>query len=110
EGDVPPAVRAELAGVVVGLSAPVETVLRDEVPLLAGDLAGLAADADGRVREEPHPLGPVVAVGGPSRRRAGELDGVLELLDDVHVFLVSSGSTRSAPSRSACALDRSPSA
>src|SRR5207248_1379826 len=46
EGDMPPGIRVELAGVVVGLARPDEPVLRDEVPLLARDLAGLAADAD----------------------------------------------------------------
>ena len=52
ERDVAPGVRAERAGVVVRVARPDEAVLGDEVPLLAGDLAGLAADADRRVGEE----------------------------------------------------------
>src|SRR5256885_4641196 len=75
EGDVAPGVRAELGGVVVGLTGPGEAVLRDEVPLLAGDLARLAADADRRVREEPHAgllLGPVPLRAG---RRRGDRRG-----------------------------------
>src|SRR5439155_19129792 len=52
ERDVPPRVRAELRGVVVGLARPDHSVLGHEVPLLACDLAGLAADADRRVGEE----------------------------------------------------------
>src|SRR5205823_9987847 len=46
EGDVPPGVRVELAGVVVRVAGPDEAVLREHVPLLARDLARLAADAD----------------------------------------------------------------
>src|SRR5581483_10106349 len=55
EGDVAPAVRAQRRGVVVRLARPDEPVVGHEVPLLARHLAGLAADADRGVREEPHP-------------------------------------------------------
>ena len=41
-----------MAGVVVGISRPMETVIRHFVPFLAGDFAGLAADANARVGEE----------------------------------------------------------
>src|SRR5439155_11712768 len=63
EGDVAPGVRAELGGVVVRLAGPDHAVLGDEVPLLTGDLAGLAADADRRVREEADALLRLRAVG-----------------------------------------------
>ena len=54
ELDVAPGVRAQGAGVVVGAAEQlVDPVLRDPVPLLAGHLAGLAADADRGVGEEP---------------------------------------------------------
>src|SRR5207245_4225979 len=52
ERDVPPRVRAERRRVVVRLAGKDEPVLRNEIPLLARDLARLAADADGRVGEE----------------------------------------------------------
>src|SRR5439155_252032 len=55
EGDVAPGVRVQFAGVVVGVPGPGESVLGNEVPLLAGDLAGFAADADRRVGEEAEP-------------------------------------------------------
>jgi hypothetical protein len=76
EGDVTPAVRVQLAGVVVRVAGPDEPVVGHEVPLLAGDLAGLAADADRRVGEEPDAgldLEPVgrVAVGGSHSARPG---------------------------------------
>ena len=45
EGDVAPGVGTEAPGVVVGLRQEVQSVGRDVVPLLARDLAGLAADA-----------------------------------------------------------------
>ena len=63
EGDVPPGVCVQLAGVVVGVSRPGEPVLGHEVPLLAGHFARLAADADGRVREEAQPRLRLAAVG-----------------------------------------------
>src|SRR5262249_41415922 len=44
----------ERRGVVVALAGPLQAVLRDQVPLLAGNLARLAADADGGVGEEAH--------------------------------------------------------
>src|SRR5919108_731154 len=56
EGDVPPGVGPEGQRVVVGVAADAQRpVLGDQVPLLAGDLAGLAADADAGVGEKPHP-------------------------------------------------------
>ena len=51
--DVPPGRRAEVAGVVVRISGPGETVIRDLVPFLACDFAGLAADANARVGKKP---------------------------------------------------------
>src|SRR6185503_18708733 len=56
ERDVAPRVRAQLRRVVVRLARPDHPVLGNEVPLLAGDLAGLAADADRGVGEEADPL------------------------------------------------------
>ena len=53
EGGMPPGAGAQRAGVVVGRPKQLEvTVARVVVPLLAGDLAGLAADADRGVGEE----------------------------------------------------------
>ena len=53
EGDVPPGAGAERAGVVVGRPEQFQVaVARVVVPLLAGHLAGLAADADRGVGEE----------------------------------------------------------
>ena len=49
---VPPVLRVQLPGVVVAV-AERRLVARQLVPLLAGHLAGLAADADARVGEEP---------------------------------------------------------
>ena len=43
---------AKVAGVVVGISRPGETVVRHFVPFLARDLASFAADADGRISEK----------------------------------------------------------
>src|SRR5207248_9241775 len=63
-----PRVGAELAGVVVAVPRPLEPILWDEVPLLARDLARLAADAYRRVREEPDARLGVLAVGGGHRR------------------------------------------
>ena len=50
--DVSPCRRAEVAGVVVGISRPCESVVRHLVPFFARDLASLAADANTRVGEE----------------------------------------------------------
>src|SRR6059058_4861138 len=55
ESNVSPRVGAEHAGVVEGHAEQLVAVVRDGVPLLARDLAGLAADADRGVGEEPHP-------------------------------------------------------
>src|SRR4029450_6870390 len=56
EGDVAPGAGPQGHGVVVGVPAQAEgPVLGDHVPFLAGDLAGLAADAHRGVGEEPHP-------------------------------------------------------
>ncbi|MDN5635548.1 MAG: diguanylate cyclase, partial [Brevibacterium sp.] len=53
EGDMSPRVGAEAARVVIRGAEELEgPVLRVVVPLLAGDLAGLAADADRGIREE----------------------------------------------------------
>src|SRR5262245_35976057 len=52
ERDVAPGVGAQTSRVVVGVGQEVQPVVRQQVPLLAGDLAGLAADADRAVGEE----------------------------------------------------------
>ena len=52
--DMSPCRRAEVAGVVVGISRPREAVIRDLVPFFASDLASLAADANTRVGKEAH--------------------------------------------------------
>src|SRR5438067_3755083 len=52
EGDVTPGRRAQVLAVVVGEPGEAEAVVRQLVPLLAGHLAGLAADAERRVGEE----------------------------------------------------------
>src|SRR5207249_10045744 len=72
-----PRVRAELRRVVVRLPGPHHSVVRYEVPFLAGDLAGLAADADRGVGEEADPFLRLRAIGAmrvhaaPPRTRAG---------------------------------------
>src|SRR5690606_24113210 len=53
EGDVPPGRGAEVGGVVVRHRSEDLPVVGELVPLLARDLAGLAADAEGGVGEEP---------------------------------------------------------
>ena len=58
EGDVAPGGRAQVDGVVVAEASPPEVVRRQLVPLLAGDLAGLAADAQRRVGQEADRAGP----------------------------------------------------
>ena len=87
---------------VLSYDSPVQTqaVLGDEVPLLAGDLAGLAADADRGVGEEADPLLRARRRSYPARRRisstnarsacpagAGRADADRERLHllDVHV-------------------------
>jgi hypothetical protein len=52
--DVAPGRRAEVAGVVVGISRPGEAVIRHLVPFLARDLTRLAADANGRVGKKSY--------------------------------------------------------
>src|ERR1017187_124106 len=52
EGDMAPRARPETTGVVVRHAEHLEAVLGDAVPLLAGDLARLAPDADRAVSEE----------------------------------------------------------
>ena len=52
--DVPPGRRAEVAGVVVRISGPGETVIRDLVPFLASDFTCFATDTNARVGEEAH--------------------------------------------------------
>src|SRR5204862_1254952 len=51
ERHVAPAIRPQGAAVVVGLAGESEPPGRDLVPFLAGDLARLAADADGGIGE-----------------------------------------------------------
>src|SRR5690606_8941295 len=51
-GDVPPGSAAQVAGVVVAVGGEADVVHRQLVPLLAGDLTRLAADAEGRVGHE----------------------------------------------------------
>jgi hypothetical protein len=55
EGNVAPGVGPQRGCVVVGTTRENEAVVGDEVPLFAGNLAGLAADADRRVGEEADP-------------------------------------------------------
>ena len=43
---MPPGGAGELGGVVIAVAGPFEAVRRELIPLFAGDLAGLAADAD----------------------------------------------------------------
>src|SRR4029077_15974145 len=52
--DVPPGRCAEMAGIVVRISRPGESVVRNLVPFFARDLASLAANANARVGEESH--------------------------------------------------------
>src|SRR5205823_4715881 len=54
ERDVPPGGGAEIASVVVAEAGEAQVVHRQLVPLLAGDLARLAADAERGIREETH--------------------------------------------------------
>src|SRR5206468_6082520 len=68
KGHVAPGVGRELPGVVVALPREPDIVGGQVVPLLAGDLAGLAADADGRVGEEAvGPAGDDLDAGGQLR-------------------------------------------
>ena len=53
EGNMAPGAGTETTGVVVRHAEHLQPVLGDAVPLLAGDLARLAADADRAVGEEP---------------------------------------------------------
>jgi hypothetical protein len=52
--DVTPGRRAEVAGVVVGISRPRESIVRHLVPFLASDFTCFATDANARVGEEAH--------------------------------------------------------
>src|SRR5262249_43212682 len=54
ERHVSPGVGAEAARVVIGVGEEVKAIVRQQVPFLAGDLAGLAADADRAVGEETY--------------------------------------------------------
>ena len=74
ERDVPPGAGTERTGVVVRGTEQLQiAVPRDSVPLLAGDLAGLAADADRGVGEETlalprlRPVGVARRVGRPAQ-------------------------------------------
>src|SRR4029453_235140 len=70
EADVPPGAGPQGQGVVVGVAAdPQRPVLGDQVPFLAGDLAGLAADADAGVGEEAHPRPGLAVVAAPESGR-----------------------------------------
>src|SRR3954452_21360137 len=53
EMDVPPRHRAEIAVIVVAMTGKFEIISGQQVPFLAGDLAGLAAYAQRRVGEKP---------------------------------------------------------
>src|SRR3954454_23781624 len=66
---VPPCRRAQMTGVVIGISRPNESVIRDVVPFFAGHFAGFAADADRRVGEETD-LNMLLHVGVPALVRA----------------------------------------
>src|SRR5581483_424211 len=100
ESDVAPGVRVELAGVVVGLPRPLAPVLRHEVPLLARDLARLAADADRGVGEEADARLLPLAVLLPAVRLGG--------LDHAHVRSLTPGRARvrNSSTRSGSALPR----
>ena len=50
--NMPPGGRAEVAGVVVRIARPDETVVRHLVPFFARDLARFATDAHGWISEE----------------------------------------------------------
>src|SRR2546423_15608675 len=50
--NMPPRGRAEVAGIVVRIPRPDETVVRHLVPFFARDLAGFATDAHGWISEE----------------------------------------------------------
>src|SRR5204862_5448607 len=54
ELDVAPVLRVELTGVVERVGRELGRIPLELIPLLARDLARLAADADRRVREESH--------------------------------------------------------
>src|SRR5438034_11536235 len=49
---MPPGRGAHRAGVVIGETAPVETIFADAVPFLAGNFARLAANAQRRIGEK----------------------------------------------------------
>jgi hypothetical protein len=49
---VPPCRSAKVAGVVVRISGPRETIIRDLVPFFASDFASFAADANAWIGEE----------------------------------------------------------
>src|SRR4029077_6687644 len=52
--DMSPGRRAEMAGVVVRISRPGETVIRHLVPFFARDLASLTSNANSRVGKKSH--------------------------------------------------------
>src|SRR4029453_10067415 len=69
EGDVAPGAGPQGPGVVVGVAGEAQRpVLGGQVPLLAGALPGLAADADRGVGEEPDPRPGLAVVAAPERR------------------------------------------
>src|SRR3954470_25075509 len=74
EAHVAPRRPPQRAGVVIARSAAEPDVVgRQVVPLLAGDLAGLAADAHRRVGEEAHLLGVRPADGDLAERGAHDV-------------------------------------
>jgi hypothetical protein len=60
--DVPPCRCPEVAGIIIGISRPRESVVRHLIPFFARDLASFAADANSRIREEAN-LNVIVHVG-----------------------------------------------
>src|SRR5690606_4096813 len=68
ERHVPPRGGPQVLGVVVGHPGEVQSVLGQQVPLLAGHFTGLAPDADAGVGEEADALGVVRRVAGLPRR------------------------------------------
>ena len=67
--DVAPGRRAEVAGVVVGISRPSEAVIGHVVPFLARDFASFAADANSRVGKKSY-FDVIAHVGVPPLIRA----------------------------------------
>src|SRR2546427_1685501 len=96
-----PRLGSELLRVVVRVARPLDPVLRDHVPLLARDLAGLAADADGGVGEEADALLRLRPIGLERahvlRTRAGSLAGVSGPSERARARRPSTNSTSAGP-------------